>query len=204
MLERLIHVEKISLAHRHRYCILFYFIVFFSSGIDCEIPIGGATMSTGLSDKIRKLAKVRYVDPAISAGEHEILIRVKDVFNDLNAEGLPGVGHTPQICSALRTRKFLRENGLESIEMVEGPISGQSPSVVYRYKVGHRSSGQVRGQSRGDMTKGDMNEAAKEDSGAWAERVTSEIRGLLKDEIAKFGGTEGFIRWVRSEDGEPE
>ena len=49
-----------------------------------------------------------------------------------------------------------------------------------------------------------MNGAAKEDSDAWAERVTSKIRGLLKDEIAKFGGTEGFIRWVRSEDEEAE
>lgn len=155
-------------------------------------------MSTGLSDRIRRLAKVRYVDPAIRAGEREILIRVKDVFNDMNAEGLPGAGHTPQICSALRTRKFLRENGLESIEMVEGPISGQSPTVVYRYKIGNRSSGQVHDQG------GDMNGAAKEDSDAWAERVTSKIRGLLKDEIAKFGGTEGFIRWVRSEDEEAE
>lgn len=154
-------------------------------------------MATGLSDKIRKLAKIRYVDPAINAGKHDISIRVRDVSNDMSSQGLPTTGHTPQICSALRTGKFLRENGLK-LERIEGPRSGQSPTVVYHYRV-DRGSGQRLNESDGNASG-----ATKDDADAWAERVTSRIRGLLKDEIAQFGGAEGFIRWVRGHDEEPE
>lgn len=31
-------------------------------------------------------------------------------------------------------------------------------------------------------------------------RLTERVRGLLKDEIAAFGGTEAFMRWVRSDE----
>jgi hypothetical protein len=155
-------------------------------------------MSTGLSDEIRKLAKARYVDPAISAGKQDFAIRVRDISKEMSAEGLSATGHTPQICSALRAGKFLRENGLE-IRKVEGPPSGQSPTVVFHYKVVDRSSGPVGSKSGGNSRR-----ATQEDPDAWAERVTSKIRGLLKDEIAQFGGAEGFIRWVRSHGEEPE
>ena len=30
----------------------------------------------------------------------------------------------------------------------------------------------------------------------WAHRVTGKLRGLLKDEIQAFGGTDGYMRWV--------
>jgi hypothetical protein len=33
-------------------------------------------------------------------------------------------------------------------------------------------------------------------------RLTEALRGLLKDEIAAYGGTEGFMRWVRSDEDE--
>lgn len=155
-------------------------------------------MNIRLSDKIRDLAKARYVGPAIAAGQHEISIRVRDILTDLEAEGLAGGGRTPQICSALRTGKFLRDNGLE-IERVEAPPSGQSPTVVYHYRLARQNL------SRGpDQFRSGMNPAVAEGADAWAERVTSKIRGLLKDEIAEFGGTEGFMRWVRSNDEESE
>jgi len=156
-------------------------------------------MSTGLSEKIRQLARIRYVDPSIRAGEHKISIRVRDILDDMNAEGLPGTGHTPQICSALQTGKFLRENGLE-ISKVEGPPSGQSPTVVIHYRIAHRNAGARRGASQ-QQEEGRLVEKA-ETPEEWAHRMTGKICGLLKDEITAMGGTEAFIRWVRSEDEE--
>ena len=38
---------------------------------------------------------------------------------------------------------------------------------------------------------------------AWAERLADRLRGLLKEELAAYGGGEDFLRWVRSEDPEP-
>jgi hypothetical protein len=33
-------------------------------------------------------------------------------------------------------------------------------------------------------------------------RLTEKLRGLMQDEIAAHGGTEGFMRWVRSDEDE--
>jgi hypothetical protein len=38
----------------------------------------------------------------------------------------------------------------------------------------------------------------------WAFRLTEKLRGLLKEEIAQYGGTEGYIRWVRGYDEEEQ
>ena len=151
-------------------------------------------MNLGLSDQIRALARAKYVNPAILAGRGQFSIRVRDLLGDLNAEGFPG-GHTPQICSALQTSKFLRENGLE-IEGVDGPPSKMSPTVVVRYRVA--SSGVKPGVRENAL---EIQQAApdQEDPEAWALRVTEKIRGLLKDELAEYGGGEAFLRWVRSE-----
>jgi hypothetical protein len=35
-----------------------------------------------------------------------------------------------------------------------------------------------------------------------AHRLTEKLRGLLREELAEYGGAEGFIRWVRSDDEE--
>ena len=42
-----------------------------------------------------------------------------------------------------------------------------------------------------------------EDSAAWAKRVTGKLAGLLKDEMAAYGGGDAFMKWVRS-DGEDD
>jgi hypothetical protein len=43
-------------------------------------------------------------------------------------------------------------------------------------------------------------EAHEEDPTARAFRLTEKLRGLLKEELAEYGGGEAFLRWVRSED----
>jgi hypothetical protein len=150
-------------------------------------------MNVGLSDRIRSLARAKYVGPAIRAGKNKFSIRVRDVWNDLHAEGgFPG-GHTPQICSALQTSKFLRENGLE-IESIDGPPSKQSPTVVFHYRRSDTDTGpkSVIFSSPVMGTQGD-----DDDPSARAKRLTEKLRGLLKNELAEYGGGEAFLRWVR-------
>lgn len=151
-------------------------------------------MSIGLSDRIRAFAKAKYVYPAVRDGKSRFSIRVRDVNNDLKAEGFPP-RHTPQICDALTGRKFLRENGIE-IEKVEGPPSGQSPTVVVHYRVG--ASSQLR--STADAASIQEEAAQQEDPSTRAMRLTEKLRGLLKEELAEYGGGEAFLKWVRSED----
>ena len=152
-------------------------------------------MNVGLSDHIRALAQEKYVHPAIQAGKRHFSIRVRDLLGDLQTEGFPG-GHTPQICSALQTSKFLRENGLE-IEDVEGPPSKMSPTVVVRYRVAN--IGTLPGTKNGSSA-AKQEESREETPEEWAFRLTEKLRGLLKEELAAYGGGEAFIKWIRSED----
>lgn len=151
----------------------------------------------GLSDQVRAVAKAKYVSPAVGAGKVQFSIRVRDLLGDLEAIGFPR-GHTPQVCSALQTAKFLHENGLE-IESVDGPPKKQSPTVVVRYRVAkQKENGEPDSVEAGMMRPNHPEESPEE----WAHRVTGRISGILKDEIAEFGGTEAFIRWVRGYDEE--
>jgi hypothetical protein len=34
----------------------------------------------------------------------------------------------------------------------------------------------------------------------WANRLTGKLSGLLKDEMAAYGGGDAFVRWVRGHD----
>ena len=45
----------------------------------------------------------------------------------------------------------------------------------------------------------DQNAQTEESPEAWAERLTGKLYGLLKEELAEYGGGEAFLRWVRSE-----
>ncbi len=39
----------------------------------------------------------------------------------------------------------------------------------------------------------------EQDPAARALRMTEKLRGILKEELAEYGGGEAFLRWVRSE-----
>jgi hypothetical protein len=116
-------------------------------------------------------------------------------MNDLRPSGFPG-NNWHQICSAIQAEKFLRENGLE-IESVDGPPSKTSSTVVVHYRVvgtAEASSGKSDAQRMAAPT-GETPEAR-------ALRLTEKLRGLLKDELAEYGGGEAFVRWVRGYDEE--
>jgi hypothetical protein len=152
-------------------------------------------MNQGLSNRVRSVAQAKYVHPAIQSGKQQFSIRVRDLLGDLQAEGFPA-GHTPQICSALRTSKFLRENGLE-IEEIVGPPSKQSPTVVFKYRL---SNSETRRITKQELLANPEATSEQEDPSAKALRLTEKLRGLLKEELAEYGGGEAFLRWVRSED----
>jgi hypothetical protein len=138
------------------------------------------------ADYIRKFATDSFVKPAIERGEAAIAIPVKTVVTSLKKFGLKS-GRTPAICSALGGKKFQEENNIV-LDRRDGPPSGQSPTVVFHFRL----PGSVHGADSSQT----MAESPKER----AFRLTEKLRGLLKDEIAAYGGTEAFIRWVRSDE----
>lgn len=157
--------------------------------------------ATGLSSKIRNLAETRYVYPAICSGKQQFSIRVRDILNDLEGEGIGSAGRTPQVCSALQTAKFLKANGLD-IEAVDGPPKKQSPTVVVHYRV--KGNSLSFSDARQSVVAQPTALKPPESPSERAFRLTEKLRGLLKEEMAAFGGGEAFLRWVRSEDEEPK
>jgi hypothetical protein len=145
------------------------------------------------SDRVRGIVVQQYVRPALDQGSRQFSIRAGDVLKQAEAsEDFPR-GRTPLVCNVLQSKKLLNEQGLE-IERIEGPPSRQSRNVVVHYRVvdSNRSmSGAV-----------DDSQTTQESPAARAHRLTEKLRGLLKEEIAAYGGAEGFIRWVRSDEDE--
>lgn len=149
----------------------------------------------GLSDQVRAKAQAKYVHPAILAGKKQFSIPVKALMENLRSDGFPA-RNTPQVCTALQTSKFLRENGLE-IEGVDGPPSKMSTTVVVRYRVTNHGAQPGMNENALENEQLDSNEESPEE---WAFRLTEQMRGLLKEELAEYGGGEAFLRWIRSED----
>jgi hypothetical protein len=147
------------------------------------------------SKKIRERALRDYVEPALRDRRDTITIRVKDLMQKLESEGFPK-NRPAQFCSALQERHFLQEHGLV-VDRIEGPPSGKSTTVVLHLRVQQAGTGGAA--SRAEKG-GDIVPPSEETPRQWAERVTTNLRGLLKNELAEYGGTEGFIRWIRSED----
>jgi hypothetical protein len=152
-------------------------------------------MGRGSSEKVRALAIERYVRPALRAGKSQFSVSVRSLMQDLVSQGFPAA-NTPQVCTALQKKAFLREYGLE-IEAVDGPPKKMSPTVVVHYRITNPKAGGEHGQA---PTYENPAAAAAETPEEWAHRLTGKLAGLLKDELAEYGGGEAFLRWVRSED----
>lgn len=152
-------------------------------------------MSHGSSEQVRAVASEKYVQPALRAGKTQFSVAVRDLLQDLVSQGFPP-GNTPQVCTALRKKDFLREHGIQ-IEGVDGPPSKMSTTVVFRYRVVDSSARPATEKSSLEGGRVDSTEESPEE---WAFRVTEKMRGLLKEELAGYGGGEAFLRWIRSED----
>jgi hypothetical protein len=138
------------------------------------------------SERIRERAWSKYIDPQIKKGHTKIDIAIRPLMKELEAEGFPK-NHPRQFCMALQKKSFLQEKGLV-LERIEGPPSGTSTTVVLHYSV-------IQTQKAGGKRPGPT-----ETPGERANRLTQKLQGLLKNELAEYGGAEGFIRWIRAED----
>ena len=86
-------------------------------------------------------------------------------------------GRAPPICSALKTREFLDENGLRLVSKT-GPPSGQDPTVTYTYEF-------VDGREK-DNQRHNRQEA-------W-----NRLPGAFKEVFAELGGGENYLRNERA------
>jgi hypothetical protein len=140
-------------------------------------------MKTGWSERVREVADREYVQPARLGRK-----RVRIQFGDLRARmvklGFPA-GHFNQIATPLESSKFWEPRGLE---MCTPKGQSRNDDTVFEFRF-------VDEQGK---THGGPVETPKER----ALRAADELRGLLKEEIASFGGAEAFLRWVRSDDDE--
>ncbi len=159
-----------------------------------EVAVRPSKINFGLSDQVRSVALDKFLEPAIRAGKTRISVSAKDLMDELRPMGFPG-NNWHQVCSAIQAEKFLRANGLE-IEGVDGPPSKTSSTVVVHFRVPAIKESALEKapkQQSGDASPGETPEQ-------WAHRITGKLFGLMKDELAAFGGGDAFLRWVRSED----
>ncbi len=154
-------------------------------------------MNYGLSDQVRELAAIIHVRPAIAAGKRQFSISVKELLHDLQSRGFP-TNHARQVCAALSSGKFLRENNIE-VETIDGPPSKTSTTVVVHYRL---APAEAKIASAAEPRIEEPLIPSEETPEEWAHRVTRKISGLLSVELAGIGGGEAFIRWVRGYDEE--
>jgi|SRR5215472_3813198 len=134
------------------------------------------------ADYIRQFAKENFVEPAKQKGEKRFSIAVKAIEAGLRPRGLES-GLTPLVCTSLSGNKFLKENGIV-LDHWDGPPSGKSTTVVYHFRFADSPV---------------MSGGSYETTEQRALRLTETLRGLMKEELQKHGGTEAFLRWVRSD-----
>jgi hypothetical protein len=150
----------------------------------------------GLSDQVRSVARDKYVLPAMHSGRTTFTIKVRSLLAELAPLGFPA-NSTPLVCNALRSERFLGENGLEIVD-IEGPPSKLSTTVVMRYRLA--SSSKVKEEKQQPAM--DQVDQQLENPAVRAKRLVDSLRGLLKEEMKEHGGAESFVRWIRSDDGE--
>lgn len=147
-------------------------------------------MQFDLSDMVRTYARQAYVDPAKKDRRKRFPIPVKELHETLVVNhGFPRQ-NVPQVCSALRSKKFLRQLGLE-IERVDGPPSKTSTTVVFHYRFRDEPSG-----DQGDSRDQSSTEPGQERS---PQAALTRMRGLMREEFAAYGGGEAFLKWLRTD-----
>jgi hypothetical protein len=121
------------------------------------------------ADKIRMHGRERYVLPARERKQKRFSIRAGDVVHELRLSG-----RAPAVCSALKSREFLKRNNLQLVE-INGPKSGQSTTVVYLYEFV------------------ETKQTSSEQQDPWIQ-----LRGALKNVFAELGGGEAYLRAERN------
>ncbi|SRR5258707_4387059 len=121
------------------------------------------------SDVIRNYVRESLLKPAIQKGERVITVNAGAVHKALGLNN-----RVPMVCAALKSKKFLEENGLRIISKT-GPPSGQSTTVTFTYAV--------------------LVPNAKPSG---SDNPLIGVRGIAKELFRELGGGESFIRNERS------
>lgn len=148
------------------------------------------------SESIRKHAWLKLIEPKIRRGARQVTVEIDPLMSEMEAQGFPG-NHPRQFCTALRKQSFLREKGLHLDRVERSPSSkgDDGRHVVLHFSVDanlRSSAGSNQSESA----------ATRETAHQRAVRLTEKLRGILKDELAEYGGGEAFLDWIRSEDDE--
>jgi 5-methylcytosine-specific restriction enzyme B len=127
-------------------------------------------MKTGTSDRIREYARREYIEPNRKRGEITVRIVAGDVHKALGLHN-----RSPQVCSALRSQKFLDENHLVLVKPPEGPPGGMSTTMTFTYRLLDADNQQPKPETDRFLR----------------------LYGIGKEVFASLGGGEAFIRSER-------
>ncbi|HEY6305599.1 MAG TPA: hypothetical protein VI488_03955 [Candidatus Angelobacter sp.] len=128
-----------------------------------------SALDVSISDLVRNHVIERYLRPALQKGDAVISINVGAVHRELGFNN-----RVPLVCAALKSKKFLGENGLRIVSQT-GPPSGQSTTVTFTYEL-----------------------RASSTQGTASANPLIGLRGIAKDIFKKLGGGEAFIRSERN------
>jgi hypothetical protein len=151
---------------------------------------GETYVATDWNQKVRAIAEREYVQPARKT-HTRIVIQQGELYDKAVKLGLRP-GNANQIGSSLESSKFWDDLGLE---MISPKGQSRARTTVYEFR--------FRDEQADHCPKPDQEPqyaVEVETPSQRAFRLTERVRGLLKDEIAAFGGTEAFMRWVRSDE----
>jgi hypothetical protein len=121
------------------------------------------------SDAVRRHVSEKFINPAKQQGQKTVVVNVGEVHKTLGMHN-----RVPLVCLALKSKKFLEDQGLRILS-VTGPPSGQSTTVTYTYE--------ILGTGAGSFA---------------SPHPLIGLRGIAKEIFKKLGGGENFIRSERS------
>ena len=128
-----------------------------------------------LSEAVSEHVRSRIIQPARRRGVPEVSIAAGEVHRELR-----WTSRVPVVCAALNSAKFQRAAGVELIGK-SGPPSGQSSTVVFRYRVLPNGGAETP-----------ISDSTKPRSTALAAAF-----GICKGMYDEDGGAEAFIRAQR-------
>ncbi len=129
-------------------------------------------MTASSADEIRSFVRREYLEPARRQSLKHVRIVAGDVHRSLKLKN-----RVPNVCNALTSKSFLRDNNLV-IEEESGPPSGMGTRMTYTYRLLGREH---------------------EQQGAIPEvPAFDKLRGLLKEALHSLGGGESFLQRERN------
>ena len=127
----------------------------------------------GSTEKVRRLAVQRYIEPARREGKRQVTIHSGELARLSVKRKILAPNRLPIVCNALRARRFAIENHLTLEEASSPAASGQSSTVTFVFRL----------------------EPTGEESGSREPAVGNAfqaLRGILRKTYSHLGGAESF------------